>query len=59
MKAVNQSPLTFEDYVYPDWANSLAWMIVAFPLVAIFGVFIITYCANGGYEVFVIKCDNV
>ena len=44
-------PLTFEDYVYPRWANGLGWAIVAFPCIIMVAVFIYVYCNRGGYTV--------
>ena len=44
-------PLTFEDYVYPRWANGLGWAIVAFPCIIMVAVFIYVYCSRGGYTV--------
>ena len=50
-KCAQQTPLTFEDYVYPQWANGLGWCIVAFPIVVMASVFLYTYCTRGGYTV--------
>ena len=50
-KCAQQVPLTFEDYVYPRWANGLGWAIVAFPCIIMVAVFIYVYCSRGGYTV--------
>ncbi|CAC5406556.1 unnamed protein product [Mytilus coruscus] len=35
LKALQWKPYTLDDYVYPDWATALSWLIVAFPIVVI------------------------
>lgn len=36
---------------YPALANSLAWLISMFPIVAIPAWFLVKYCMLGGYQV--------
>ena len=50
-KAAQQEPLSFGDYIYPQWGNTIAWCIVAFPCVVMVGVFLYRYCSQGGYQV--------
>lgn len=42
---------TMDDKKYPAWANSLAWLISMFPIVAIPAWFLYKYCTVGGFEV--------
>lgn len=42
---------TMDDKRYPAWANSLAWLISMFPIVAIPAWFLYKYCTVGGFEV--------
>ena len=50
--AVQYAPPTlFDDYVYPDWAYVIGWVVVAFPLVFIPGGFIYRLLVDGGIEV--------
>ncbi|XP_052080733.1 sodium- and chloride-dependent glycine transporter 1-like [Mytilus californianus] len=44
LKALQWKPYTLDDYVYPDWATALSWLIVAFPIVFI-PAWILYYCA--------------
>ena len=50
-KAVEEDGLTLDDYVFPDWAMAIAWMIVAFPLVVIVVYYLGKYLYDGGWEV--------
>lgn len=36
---------------YSDWAKSLGWLIVAFPIVVIPLWFLLRYCSDGGWKV--------
>lgn len=36
---------------YSDWAKSLGWLIVAFPIVVIPVWFLLRYCSDGGWKV--------
>lgn len=51
-------PPEMDKKLYPAWANSLAWMIAMFPIVAIPGWALCKFCVNGGYEVRNITCSG-
>ncbi|XP_071148141.1 sodium- and chloride-dependent glycine transporter 1-like [Mytilus edulis] len=44
LKALQWKPYTLDDYVYPEWATALSWLIVAFPITFI-PAWILYYCA--------------
>ena len=50
-KAVDQGPLEFDGKVYPDWANAMAWLVVAFPLAVILFIMVLQSCRDGGIQV--------
>ncbi|XP_059141513.1 sodium- and chloride-dependent glycine transporter 1-like [Physella acuta] len=41
---------SYNGQLYPAWAQSLGWLICAFPLSAIAAWFLYYYCKNGGLE---------
>ncbi|KAK2169993.1 hypothetical protein LSH36_5g10015 [Paralvinella palmiformis] len=47
-KCLYESPLTFGDYVFPGWANAIAWLIVALPLSCIVGYMVYYHMRYGG-----------
>lgn len=50
-KVSQHQPMHYGDYHYPSWANSLGWLVVAFPIASFFvGAFYNLYTA-GGLEV--------
>lgn len=58
LKALQWKPYTLDDYVYPDWATALSWLIVAFPIVFI-PAWILYYCAcrdKRNVRIFYSKC---
>lgn len=44
-------PPKMDKQLYPAWANSLAWLISMFPIIAIPGWFLYKYCVSGGFQV--------
>ena len=48
---VQQTNLTLGDYVYPDWAMVIAWLVALFPISLIVSVGLLQYCTLGGYQV--------
>lgn len=49
-------PPKMDKQLYPAWANSLAWLISMFPIIAIPGWFLYKYCVSGGFQVTIIAC---
>lgn len=44
---------------YSDWAKSLGWLIVAFPIVVIPVWFLLRYCSDGGWKVNMIYYETL
>ncbi|CAL1528298.1 unnamed protein product [Lymnaea stagnalis] len=40
---------------FPQWAQSLSWLIAAFPIVAIVAWFLFYYCKNGGLQLLMMR----
>ncbi|XP_074657133.1 sodium- and chloride-dependent glycine transporter 1-like [Tubulanus polymorphus] len=49
-KAWNYTRLTYNDYVYPDWAEALGWVTVVIPTCMIFIWMLVQYCRTYGYK---------
>lgn len=47
MSAIGYSPAYYGDYVFPDWAQALGWMMVVAPLVTVIGVMIVQVIIKG------------
>ncbi|XP_064611059.1 sodium- and chloride-dependent glycine transporter 1-like isoform X2 [Liolophura sinensis] len=51
-KAIEYTPASYgDDYVFPNWAQALGWLICLFPVMAMPGWFLFYYCRNGGWKV--------
>ncbi|XP_048253632.1 sodium- and chloride-dependent glycine transporter 1-like isoform X1 [Haliotis rufescens] len=49
-KSIQYKPLKYGDYVYPDWAQALSWLVALFPIGAIPGWFLFYFLRNGGWD---------
>ncbi|KAL5006050.1 hypothetical protein ScPMuIL_017208 [Solemya velum] len=49
--ALQTKPLTYEDYIYPDWGNALGWLMVATPIIIVPVWFLVYLGWNGGGKV--------
>ncbi len=52
-------PPILDDYLYPDWAASLSWLIGLFPIMLVPGYAIYKMCMDGGFEVSSIYACNL
>lgn len=50
-KAVQETRLTLDDYVFPDWSMVIAWLLVAFPLTVIVVFYLGKFLYGGGWKV--------
>ncbi|KAL5006089.1 hypothetical protein ScPMuIL_017247 [Solemya velum] len=50
-KAVQFKPIKYHDYEYPDWAQTIYWLVCLFPILVIPFWFICRYCSLGGFRV--------
>ncbi|XP_074663038.1 sodium- and chloride-dependent glycine transporter 1-like isoform X1 [Tubulanus polymorphus] len=49
-KSWNYQRLTYNHYVYPDWAEALGWVTAAIPISVIFIWMLVQYCRSYGYQ---------
>ncbi|XP_052831093.1 sodium- and chloride-dependent glycine transporter 2 [Octopus bimaculoides] len=50
-KAIQYKVITLQSYVYPQWAQTVGWLIVIIPLMIIPVYFVVKHCQSGGYQV--------
>lgn len=52
-KAIQYTPLTYKNYIYPTWSQALGLLIMLFPILAFPVHFLFEYCRKGGFSVLI------